>query len=168
MSRMTTILTLVLSLLTGATAVAGGLAPPEGKVILTLTGAIHATNGESAASFDLTMLDAMPGRETTAATPWFEDVHTFQGVLLSEVVAAVGAEGRDLRVRAINGYEATIPAADVADLPIILATRIDGQELSVRDKGPIFIVYPFDLGPHLYNENYFSRSVWQVVSIQAL
>jgi hypothetical protein len=114
------------------------------------------------------MLDALRNRTTVAETPWYDETHAFEGALLSDVVAAVGAEGHDLRVVAINGYEAVIPASDIAQFPIILATRIDGETLSVRDRGPVFIVYPFDLGPELRNESYFSRSVWQVVSMQAL
>jgi hypothetical protein len=160
------VLSLVLA--AGQPAWSGGLMPPEGRVILQVTGAVTVTNGDNAAAFDLKMLEGLESRETTAETPWYDDVHTFQGPLLSQVAATVGAEGRDLRVRAINGYEATIPASDIAEMPIILATRVDGKVLSVRDKGPIFIIYPFDLGAHLYNETYFSRSVWQVVSIEAL
>ena len=107
----------------------------------------------------------MPKRETTAETPWYDGARTFQGPLLSEVLEAVGANGSELRVRAINGYEATIPIADVDAYPVILATRIDGKVLSIRDKGPIFVIYPFDLGPALYNEVYYERSVWQVETL---
>lgn len=163
-----TTFTLVLSLLAAPAALPVGLGAPEGRVILTVTGAAEAAGDDGAVSFDLPMLEGIAGRETTTQTPWYDEVHTFTGPLLSEVVAAVGAEGRDLRVQALNGYEAIIPAADIATLPIILATRIDGEALSVRDKGPVFVVYPFDLGPQLYNETYFSRSVWQVVAMHAL
>ena len=38
--------------------------------------------------------------------------------------------------------------------------------MSVRDKGPIFVIYPFDEAPELYNETYFGRSVWQAVSVE--
>ena len=37
---------------------------------------------------------------------------------------------------------------------------------SVRDKGPLFLVYPFDTNPETYNEKYFSRSVWQIKEIE--
>jgi hypothetical protein len=144
---------------------AAPLGEPAGHVILTVDGQIGATNGAGAARFDLAMLDAMPKRATTAETPWFDGARTFEGPLLSEVLEAVGAEGTELRVRAINGYEAVIPLDDVAAWPIILATRIDGKPLSIRDKGPIFVIYPFDLEPDLYNEVYYARSVWQVEAL---
>ena len=125
-------------------------------------------NAGEAAVFDLAMLDALAGRETTAETPWFDQEHTFKGSLLSAVLDAAGAHGTALRVRAINGYEAVIPMEDVAAYPIILATRIDGKKLSVRDKGPIFVIYPFDRDPELYNEIYYTRSVWQVEAMEVL
>jgi hypothetical protein len=149
-------------------AVGAGLDPPQGRVILTISGEIDAANTGDTATFDLAMLDAMTSRTTVAETPWYDETHAFEGALLSEVVAAVGAQGHDLRVTAVNGYEAVIPAADIAQFPIILATRIDGKTISVRDRGPVFIVYPFDLGPQVRNERYFARSVWQVVSMQVL
>jgi hypothetical protein len=146
----------------------GPLSAPAGRVILTVTGNIGVTNADDVARFDLAMLDALPGRETTAQTPWYDQPHTFKGTLLSAVLDAAGAKGKALRVRAINGYEAVIPMDDVASYPIILATRIDGKELSVRDKGPIFVIYPFDLSPDLYNEVYYTRSVWQVEALEVL
>ena len=51
-------------------------------------------------------------------------------------------------------------------LDTILATRMDGQLMSVRDKGPLFLIYPFDLDSGLYNEKYFARSVWQIKEIE--
>ena len=68
-------------------------------------------------------------------------------------------------VTALNDYSAEIPIGDFLDHSVILASRLDGEELSVRDKGPLFVIYPFDLEPDLYNEVYFGRSVWQVTSI---
>lgn len=37
--------------------------------------------------------------------------------------------------------------------------------MSVRDKGPLFLIYPFDDNPDLFDEVYFGRSVWQIAQI---
>ena len=39
---------------------------------------------------------------------------------------------------------------------------MDGEELRVRDKGPLWIVYPRDDFPELDNRLIRSRWVWQV------
>lgn len=148
----------------GATS-AWALDPPTGPVVLTVKGAISNTNAGDTAQFDLAMLEALKGRKGSMETPWTEGTVTFEGPLLREVLAAAGAEGSSLKVRALNDYAADVPAAD-ADLDTILATKLDGKPMSVRDKGPLMLVYPFDLDAGLYNEKYFSRSVWQIKEIE--
>ncbi|MCC2664519.1 MAG: oxidoreductase, partial [Geminicoccaceae bacterium] len=44
--------------------------------------------------------------------------------------------------------------------PVILALKRDGAYMPVRDKGPLFIVYPYDSSPELKHQNYYSRSAW--------
>ena len=34
-----------------------------------------------------------------------------------------------------------------------------------RDKGPLFVIYPFDTRPELRNAVYFSRCAWQLKAI---
>ena len=38
--------------------------------------------------------------------------------------------------------------------------------MSVREKGPLFVMYPFDSQPQLRNAVYFSRCIWQLRSIE--
>jgi hypothetical protein len=38
--------------------------------------------------------------------------------------------------------------------------------MPVRDRGPLFAVYPFDALPELRNAVYYSRSAWQLRSIE--
>lgn len=101
-------------------------------------------------------------------TPWTEGKTRFEGPLLQAVLEAVGAYGKTLRVTALNDYAAEIPATDATDFETILAVHMNGKPMSVRDKGPVFMIYPFDTNPELYNEKYFSRSVWQIKSIEVM
>lgn len=154
---------LLASALTATAALA--LDAPTGPVILTVKGTISNTNAGDTAQFDLAMLEALKGRKGEMETPWTEGKVTFEGPLLREILAAVGATGTSLKVRALNDYAADVPAED-AKLDTILATKLDGKPMSIRDKGPLMLVYPFDLDADLYNEKYFSRSVWQIKEIE--
>lgn len=147
-----------------ALAGAGTLAKPTGPIVLTVTGAIENTNAGSAAVFDMAMLDALPGRTAKVPTPWYESDRTFSGPLVSAVLDAVGAHGDALTVTAANNYSAELPVADATEHPVIFANRIDGKTFSVREKGPLFVIYPFDLDASLYDETHFGRSVWQVIA----
>lgn len=141
---------------------------PTGDVVLTVTGGISETNDGKAAVFDAKMLEALPGRDAKMQTPWTEGTVEFSGPLLREILKAAGAKGTKLSVKALNDYAAEVPMEDATSLDTILATKLNGEIMSVRDKGPLMLVYPFDLDKGLYNEKYFGRSVWQIKEIEVL
>lgn len=152
-------------LMTLAPATAVEMALPTGAAILEVNGSITNSNADGEAIFDLEMLDALPQRVTKATTPWYTGEHEFSGVIIRDLLDYLGASGDSATFSALNDYASEIPMEELKKLPVILATRVDGQELSVRDKGPLFVIYPFDLDSTLYNEVIFGRSVWQVGSV---
>ncbi|MNV97188.1 hypothetical protein D3C71_1922780 [compost metagenome] len=74
----------------------------------------------------------------------------------------VGAKGSIVKVTALNDYTTVIPLSDFQKYNVILALKINGEYMRVRDKGPLFIVYPYDSEPELNNQVFYSRSAWQV------
>lgn len=147
---------------------AAALEAPKGEVVLTVTGAVGQPNAGNRATFDRDMLEALSGRKARMETPWTSGIVEFSGPYLRAVLEASGAKGAKLIIRALNDYSAEVPWADAVDLDTILATHIDGKPMSVRDKGPTMLVYPFDLDSSLFNEKYFSRSVWQIKEIEVV
>lgn len=145
-----------------------GLSAPGGKVLLTARGRIAHTNADGVAQFDMDMLERLPSRLARVKTPWTEGMVEFQGPLGSALLDAIGASGETLRFTALNDYSVDIPAEEFRRLPVILATRLNGKPMAVREKGPIFVIYPFDLDASLYNESVFSRSIWQVKSLDVV
>jgi hypothetical protein len=55
--------------------------------------------------------------------------------------------------------------SDFARYNVLLALKRDGEYMPVRDKGPLFIVYPFDSNPDLRHQRFYSRSAWQLARI---
>ncbi|MDW5377660.1 oxidoreductase [Halomonas sp. HP20-15] len=151
----------------GALAASDALAldAPSGPVILVVSGAIGTTNVGDEAHFDRAMLAALPQHDTLTHTPWHDDRIRFSGPLGRTLLQAVDARGSRMRVTALNGYASTIPVADFHEHDVILALAADGEPLSVRDQGPLFVIYPFDDEPDLSNKLILSRSVWQVERI---
>lgn len=142
------------------------LEKPSGDVILTVSGHIEHANVGDTAQFDLAMLEKLTARTGQMETPWTTGRVTFSGPLLKAVLDAAGADGQTLTVKALNDYSADVPIEDARTFDTILATKMNGKPMSVRDKGPLFLIYPFDENPDLYNEKYFSRSVWQIREIE--
>jgi hypothetical protein len=138
------------------------LKEPDGKVILTIEGRISRTNGEGAARFDLAMIEALQRTSFTTTTPWHDGPQTFEGVLVRALLHGVGAEGSKLTVRALNNYVTEVPFSDSEEHDAILAYKRNGEYMPVRDKGPLFVVYPYSSKSSLQNEIYYGRSAWQV------
>lgn len=143
-------------------AAAGALPAPSGKVILTITGNIANQNGTSGATFDRDMLEAIGQGAFSTNTPWHKGQVTFEGVPLDKLMKAVGATGDHITAFALNDYSTDIPIEDFARYNVILALKRDGEYMPVKDKGPLFIVYPYDSTPELKAQKFYSRSAWQV------
>lgn len=147
---------------------ATGLPGPAGEPVLAVTGNTAKVNAAGGVLFDMEMLEALPQIERTIETPWTNEATAFSGPRLSSVLEAAGATGRVLIVKALNDYSAEVPIEDALTLDTILATRMNGKLMSVREKGPLFLIYPFDTHPELFNEKYFSRSVWQIREVEVI
>ncbi len=138
------------------------LPAPTQAAILTVTGKIAHRNKGNAAVFDAAMIDKLPTHEFKTWTPWFKDPVTFRGPLLQTVLDAVGAQGQTLQMVALNDYAVNVPESDARKFGPLLATHINGKVLGVRDKGPLFLIYPFDAKPETRADLYYGRSIWQL------
>ncbi|MEQ5868305.1 molybdopterin-dependent oxidoreductase [Sagittula sp. NFXS13] len=149
-------------------AFAAGLGDPASEVILTVTGEIATTNRDDAAVFDLDMLTSMNTVTYETETIWTDGVQTFTGVLLSDLMDRLGAEGSSLSAMAINDYAVEIPSSDWVETGPIIAYHQNGAPMSVRDKGPLWIIYPYDDNDAYQSEVIYSRSIWQLDRIKVL
>ena len=143
----------------------GALSPPAGTTILTVAGAIANTNGGDAATFDRPMLEALGLDGFRTMTPWYNRPVRFEGVRMRRLMQAVGAFGTDVVAFALNDYVIEIPMSDFDCYGALLAMKRDGVDMPVRDKGPLFIVYPYDSKPELRSQQFYSRSAWQVARL---
>ncbi|MFT2098962.1 hypothetical protein ACMUMQ_11445 [Marinomonas sp. 2405UD66-6] len=144
------------------------LEAPSHRVVLTVSGAINVTNVDQEAAFDMTMLKALPQYVITTKNPWTKEAHTYQGFSAIDLLDSLGNKGNLLQVTALNKYMTEIPLSDFAEKGAIFATHQDGILMSVRNLGPIMVIYPFDTNEDLKSELYYSRSIWQVSSIKTL
>lgn len=147
---------------------ADDLPSPTGKVILTISGAITQHNRGADAVFDRPMLEALGSSSFQTRSPWYNGADLFAGVLMRTLLQKVGASGRMLVVTALNDYTTQIPLSDFTRYGVLLALKRDGKYMPVSDKGPLFIVYPYDSDPELRRQTYYSRSAWQVSEMQVV
>ena len=114
---------------------------------------------------DLVMLGA---KRVSTHTPWHDGVVNFDGVLARDLMTLVGATGEKAAIYAIDDYQVDVPLSDFTQYDAIFAYAMDGKPLTVEEKGPLFLVYPYDSKPELATETYYSRSSWQIARITIL
>ncbi|MGL4602800.1 MAG: hypothetical protein ACRCU9_01535 [Iodobacter sp.] len=138
------------------------LEQPKGPVVLTISGTNTQTNAGKTAAFTMDMLAKLPQTHFVTKTPWYEKPVKFTGPLLKDVLAAAGARGTKITAIALNDYKVDIPFEDLNKYPVLLARLADDKPMAVRDKGPLFIVYPYDDYSELRKDIYYGRSAWQL------
>jgi len=131
-----------------------------GKIVLTVENQGRQTR------FDLHGLKALPQHTHHVTTPWYLRPVTFQGPLLRDVLAAAGATGTRIDAVAMNDYAVGIPFQHAEAYDVIIALSMDGKPMSSRDKGPLFIIYPYDRLPEALRERSFDLSVWQLDTLR--
>lgn len=158
------VLALLLSIRAGFSA--EPLAAPSGPVVLTLSGNISVTNGAGKTDFDRDMLVAVAWRKIDSFTRWTQGVQHFEGVPLGALLERVGARGSKFVATALNDYRITIPISDAERGEALLAMKSGGKWMSVRDKGPIWIIYPDPTETGSISDAQAAQMVWQLRSIR--
>lgn len=138
------------------------LPSPSGRVVLTVSGKITNTNAGKEARFDIEMLKAIAQTSVHTTTPWTDGEQHFDGVLMRDLMARVGAFGESVRAIALNDYSYLIDLSDFAKYPVLLAHTQNGERLRIRDKGPLWIIYPRDEFDELGQKAVEPRMVWQL------
>ncbi|WP_126979190.1 molybdopterin-dependent oxidoreductase [Frigidibacter oleivorans] len=123
--------------------------------------------GGPAKSYDLQALQAFAPVEFSTTTIWTEGAHVFTGVPLTVLLADAGITEGEVKAVALNDYAVTISLDDLEDEVPIVAYFVDGKPFPVREKGPLWIVYPYDASPAYRSETAYSRSVWQLTRLVA-
>lgn len=149
---------------------------PEGEVLLTITGNIEKTNAEfvldgktvPAATFDMAMLEALPTEVIKTTNPWTEGKTEFKGVRFSDLLDSIGADSSHVLLHALDDYTVEVKNGMFSDYPIVIAYEQDGHYMSVRNLGPLWLMYPFDDYPELDTSQNRGHCVWQLIHIEIL
>jgi hypothetical protein len=141
------------------------LPPPSQASILTISGRIGVFNDSNTARFDRPMLEAIGMASFTTSTPWYDGPVTFEGPPMAKLMETVQAQGETVTAIALNDYVTEIPIGDFSRYGVVLALKRNGAYMPVRDKGPLFIVYPYDTDADLRHRRFYSRSAWQVARL---
>ena len=110
----------------------------------------------------------LPQVSFETSTIWTNKRQTFSGPTLLSVLERYGAGEGPLELGAINDYTVNVARSLVSPVAPIIANRIDGQPFGRREKGPFWVVFPFDSAAAYQNEQIYSVSIWQLSQIRVL
>lgn len=159
---------LICMLVVRAVALDGSLPSPKGEIVLTVTGNIARTNEGDTAVFDRQMLRDLGEVSYTTSTIWTDEAIEFTGPTLHSLLDVLGVEEGAIETVALNDYFVTIPVDEIEESAPILAMQMDGRDMTVRMKGPLWVIYPFDSDPRYQNTLTQSRSIWQLKQINVI
>ena len=127
-----------------------------------MSGNIDVTNAGDTAQFDIEMLQNLDPVTIETSTIWTEGTQTFTGVPLGQLMDLVGTDSQSVQATAVNDYAVTIPIEDWQRSGAIVAFHNNGAPMSLRKKGPLWVIYPYDSNPEFQTEVIYSRSIWQL------
>lgn len=112
--------------------------------------------------YSLEDLQALPQVSFTTTTIWTKGEQEFTGVPLSALLEDAGLTTGSAMATAINDYAVEIPLDEIDENFPVVAYHLNGKPMSIRDKGPLWIVYPYDQSLDFQTEVNYSRSIWQL------
>lgn len=129
---------------------------------------VHDARSDRSVTFTDADLLALPQVSFETETIWTEGGVTFSGPSLKSVLEHAEMVFSNVELYAINDYNVVLPPEKIEDGAPIIANRINGEPFSVRDKGPLWVVFPYDDVSKYNTEEYFSLSVWQLNRLNVL
>lgn len=111
---------------------------------------------------------AMSDQQVVTQTPWTDDTLTFRGAPLAAVLARAGINDGWVNARGLNNYSINVPVDQALAAKAFLAVHMNGELMRIKDKGPFWIVFPWDEHPELLTREIRAWSVWQLQALSVL
>lgn len=111
-------------------------------------------------------LKAIKPSKLTTITPWTDQAYTFEGIALADLLAHLNIITAKANARALNDYVVEIDIKAAINAGAFVASHLDGKAMSVRKKGPFWIVFPWSEDPKLNSRSVHTWAIWQMVELK--
>ena len=134
------------------------IAPDDGEAILTMKGADGSQVMLTEAQFA-----ALPQYAIATENEHLDGMNCYEGPLGRDIMTLMNATSADtINLTAINDYWVEMPMSLILDYDVVFARSVNGQALSLRDKGPIWVMIPQADNSELRDPFYGTYMVWQL------
>lgn len=115
--------------------------------------------------FTMDDLQALPAVSFETETIWFTGSQRFTGVPLAAVMQQVGITDGTIEASGSDDFIIDLNLSTATAAGAIIAYQRNGSPMSVRNKGPLRVIYPFDDFPPLRRDLLFDNTIWHLVRI---
>ena len=124
-------------------------------------------NGDGVQELTLQQLQEFRQVELRTGNEFVDGEKIFRGPLAREVLQLDDSDPPEIVIlTAANDYQVEVSTQEFQDYDVILALSMDDKNLSRRDKGPIWVIYPMSDHEELRDPVYNSRLIWQLVKME--
>ncbi|MBD3657100.1 hypothetical protein [Marinobacter sp.] len=126
--------------------------------------------GRDAIELTASDLDNLTQRSIRTHSPYYKGQVEFSGPMLVDLLTSVA--GQDIgdyigiSLYALNNYVVHTTFGELKRIEALLATRREGKRLSIRERGPYWIILPLTDRKELDSEHFHKLMVWQLQKIR--
>lgn len=128
---------------------------------------IMGSDGTYLKTFDREALEALGMHSIKTKTPWTNGVTHFEGVKVKDVLEKAGISAKPITAMSFDDYAISIPAKFIDEYDPIIASRMNGQVMTMKDKGPYWIMFDLDNVSGETEIELRAFSVWHLVEFEA-
>ncbi|MEZ8020918.1 hypothetical protein AB4393_13965 [Vibrio splendidus] len=108
----------------------------------------------------------LPQTEIKTSLPWVEGTSVYSGVTLQTVLQTIDLPiSSQVTFVALNDYKIAVPREDFDVYQPVIAIKQNGKLMSVRDKGPYWLIYPLSSNPEINTTDFHAKMIWQIRDI---
>lgn len=99
--------------------------------------------------------------------PWEKQKDYYEGIFLNEFIKKYGKKDvKEVKIKALDDYEITFSKELYENERILLSYKVNGKYISIREKGPMRIVFvDYDASKKKYELN-LPKWLWMIRSIE--
>lgn len=131
-------------------------------VILTVSGNVDDSLPEGGLHLTLAQLQNLPQRTYVTDNAWINEPQYFKGPKLTDVLKLAGAKSTALVLEALNDYHVELDVTEIERLEPILAWSNNDKVMTVRNKGPLWLIFNIKSQPKLDELHFNDYMIWQL------
>ncbi len=124
-------------------------------------------DGTYVETYNRVTLEALGMHSIKTKTPWTNGVTHFEGVKVKDVLEKAGISTKPVTAMSFDDYAISIPAKFIEEHDPIIASRMNGQVMTMKDKGPYWIMFDLDNVSEEKAIELRAFSVWHLVEFEA-